>query len=128
MLGGAMVLASGVDFHGFTYEIIGLLQTKFLSFLPQLAQEAATLVADTLLLLMGLGGITIMAGGMLMMRGRVTLGKLLVMLGGGAGFIGLAVGLGYAIFSGGLLSVVGHAEFWLGLLLAAIGRRASKAE
>ena len=48
-----------------------------------------------------LGGVTVVMGGLAVLLGHKTIGRVLVALGGGASFIGLLISLGYTVFTAG---------------------------
>ncbi|HZW85455.1 MAG TPA: hypothetical protein VFE91_06100, partial [Nitrososphaerales archaeon] len=57
---------------------------------------------------------------------HTTTGRVLIYLGGGAGFLGLLISFGYSAYRLGLDPVLGYLPYWLGLALAVAGRRISK--
>jgi hypothetical protein len=75
--------------------------------------------------LVSLGGITGVAGGLSLFLGRRTVGRTLIALGGGAGFLGLSLALGYTVFVSGLASLASHVGYWVGVVLAVLARRLS---
>jgi hypothetical protein len=78
--------------------------------------------------LAGLGGISVIAGGCLLAMGRVSTGKLLIMLGAGMGLIGLLVSLGQIVYvsgAGALISylmLASQSAGWVGTVLSIIAR------
>lgn len=120
--GGLLMILSGVVAHGFLPKILDFVKSAVGDLTPHLAYVALSVVIQILLFLIGLGGLGVLAGGVLIVLGHTTTGKFIVALGGGAGFIGLAIALAYAIYTTGYTSILTHAEYWVGVLFAALGR------
>ncbi len=77
-------------------------------------------------ILVALGGVAVIAGGILIIAGRIRVARLLITVGGGAGFLGLSVAIGYSALTVGPWSIVTHFEYWTGVVLAVIARWLAK--
>lgn len=73
-------------------------------------------------LVIGFGGLLAILGGVLVIAKHLTIGKILIGLGGGVGFLGIAISVGYAIYVNGFLVLVNHVEYWIGIVIATFGR------
>ncbi|HKT22462.1 MAG TPA: hypothetical protein VJR06_07645 [Nitrososphaerales archaeon] len=125
--GGLLMLASGYTSHGFLYTALGFAEPRFSDFLSGAALSAAVIAVTALELVMALGGLTVLAGGLLVFVHHTTTGRVLIWLGGGAGFIGLIIGFGYSVYRlGGVDPVFAYLPYWVGLALAISGRRLAK--
>ena len=128
VLGGLLMFLGGVTSHSVVLWILPTLRQEVLTRLPTAVQGEATLAVEAIAGLVSLGGITVVAGGLSLLLGRKTTGRTLVALGGGAGFLGLSIALGYTAVVSGLGSVASHTGYWVGVVLAVAARRlASKA-
>jgi hypothetical protein len=124
--GGLLVLASGFEAHGLLLTALGLAKGYIPRYIAGIAGLTAVVAVDIVALLISLGGFTIIVGGVLVLLGHRTLGRVLIAIGGGAGFIGLLISFGYSAFSLGLGAVLGNAPYWAGIALAACGRWVAK--
>ncbi len=85
-----------------------------------------------LLWIAGLGGIAVIIGALLLVLNRVRLGKFLIGLGVGIGFIGVLILLGTTFVTGGLdalvsfVTLVSQSLAWIGIIMTIIGRRTVK--
>ena len=124
--GGALVTFGGVANHSFLLSILGLVDENlggFLSGVPLYLVEASILAITVLI---GLGVLTVIGGGVLIFVHHTTTGRLLIALGGGAGFLGLLLSFGYTAFSSGLADALGHSVYWIGLAVSVGARRIAK--
>lgn len=113
--------------HG-SLGILGDIFEEISSLLP----ETADLIHTTLVLLAviaSLGGVTVIAGGFLILKKKRLTGKLFISLGGSVGVIGFAInlvsglGLGWAILSSAVaVFAVGQSIGWIGLIISLIAR------
>ncbi len=127
VVGGLLMLGSGYNSRGLLYTAIGFAEPRFSDFLSGAALGAAVVAATALELVMALGGLTVLIGGVIILFHHTTTGRVLVWLGGGAGFIGLLLGFGYSAYKlGGVDQVLGYLPYWVGLALAISGRRLAK--
>ena len=124
--GGALMVVGGVASHSFLLSILGLVDSNLPNYVSGIPLDLGQLSILVVSVLIGLGGITVIAGGVMILAGHVTVGRLLIMLGGGAGFLGLLVSFGYTAFTSGIANALGHAYYWIGLILAVVGRRVAK--
>ena len=127
VVGGLLMLASGYTSRGFLYTALGFAEPRFSDFLSGAALDAAVVGVTVLELVIALGGLTVIAGGLMVILHHTTLGRVLIWLGGGAGFIGLLVGFGYSVYKlGGINPVLAYLPYWVGLAMAIAGRRLAK--
>jgi hypothetical protein len=126
VVGGFLMVVSGYSSRGLLYTALNIIEPKFSDYLNGLALNAAVLSVTTLLLLTGLGGITVLAGGLFILTRHVRTGRALVYLGGGAGLLGLLVSLGYTSYRLGVDNVLLYAPYWIGLVMAVAARRLAK--
>lgn len=127
VVGGFLMLASGYTSRGFLYTALGFAEPRFSDFLSGAALGAAVIAVTILEVIIALGGLTVLAGGIIILFHHTTVGRVLIWLGGGAGFIGLLLGFGYSVYKlGGLDPVLGYLPYWVGLLMAIVGRRFAK--
>ncbi|MDG7006364.1 MAG: hypothetical protein JRM86_05460 [Nitrososphaerota archaeon] len=125
VVGGLSMFLGGVTSHSVALWILPMLRQEVLTRLPATVQTEATLAVEVIAALVSLGGITVVAGGLSLFLGRRTVGRTLIALGGGAGFLGLSLALGYTVFVSGLASVASHVGYWVGVVLAVLARRLS---
>ncbi|MDG6926347.1 MAG: hypothetical protein JRN09_07310 [Nitrososphaerota archaeon] len=122
VLGGALMILGGLATNSLFLWILPLLRQEILDRIPSPANSAAELAVYIIALLVSLGGVTVILGGIPLLAGHRTTGRLLVALGGGAGFIGLILALGYYTWVNGIGGVGAHAGYWAGVVLAVIAR------
>ncbi len=123
IVGGLLMFLGGVVSHSITLWILPMLREEILARLPTTVQTEAILGIDIIAALVSLGGLTVVVGGTSILLGRRTIGRVLIALGGGAGFIGLLLALGYTVMVNGLGSISTHVGYWAGVVLAVIARR-----
>jgi len=74
--------------------------------------------------LVGLGGISAIAGGILLLRGHGSSGRFLIGLGGGTAIFGLLISIGEALFTSQGAAPIFYqpyfALYWIGAILATI--------
>ncbi|MDG6901697.1 MAG: hypothetical protein JRM80_07015 [Nitrososphaerota archaeon] len=125
--GGALMLASGYSSRGFLYTALGYAEPRFSDFLSGVELGVAVVAVSVLELVIALGGLTVLIGGFMVILRHTTTGRVLIWLGGGAGFLGLLIGFGYSAYRlGGLGPVLAYLPYWVGLALAVTGRRLAK--
>jgi len=125
MVAGGLLVVAGVTG---SLGILGDAFKEISSLLPQLAG----LIHITLMLLTviaSLGGVTVIAGGFLVLKKKRMTGKLFISLGGSVGLVGFAInlfsglGLSWAILSSIVaIFVAGQSMGWIGLILSLIAR------
>ncbi|MDG7010218.1 MAG: hypothetical protein JRM71_05425 [Nitrososphaerota archaeon] len=127
ILGGVLMLGSGYVSRGFLYTALGYAEPHISAFLSGEYAGAAVLAITIVQAVIALGGATVAAGGLAVIASRATVGRTLIWLGGGAGFLGLLVGFGYSAYRlGGVNPVLGYLPYWVGLLMAIVARRLAK--
>ncbi len=126
LAGGALMILSGYASRGFLVMALGIAETEIPQYIGGIAGLTAELAVSIIVFLIALGGITVIFGGIALLARRRTIGRLLIMLGGGAGFLGLLLTFGFTAFRLGLDSALGHAPYWIGLVLAVVARRVAK--
>jgi hypothetical protein len=87
IIAGALLILSGVDGIGM-WELIKGFVTSYL-----IDHIAVQLIFAAVIFIASLGGVSVIIGGLLIGKERLTTGKLLVMLGTGMGIIGLAAAI-----------------------------------
>jgi hypothetical protein len=125
IVAGALIVLSGVATNGILFSFLTLINQNILSELGG-SFIILQLIIDVLTFLMGLGGITVIFGGAMIIYNHRFLGRLLIALGGGMGFLGLLFALIYSLFTAGFDSLVVHIEYWIGIVFAVIARRIAK--
>jgi len=122
IVGGVLILTSGYRTGSFLVTAASYSEAKFGSFLS--GQELSTIQIALIVLsfVIGFGGLLAILGGVLVISKHLTIGKILIGLGGGVGFIGIAISVGYAIYVNGFSILATHVDYWLGILIASIGR------
>lgn len=121
------MLESGYTSRGFLYMALGYAEPQILDLVKGIAADAALVAIFILELIIALGGLTVAVGGIIILARHSTTGRILLFLGGGAGFLGLLVSFGYSTYRlGGLGPVLSYLPYWLGLAMAGIGRRLAK--
>ena len=121
--GGFLMLVSGYTSRGFLYTALGYAEPRISDFFSGAAASTAVFAVTVLELIIALGGLAVVLGGMTIMVRHTTIGRTLIYLGGGAGFLGLLVSLGYSAYKlGGLDPVLSYLPYWVGLGLAVTGR------
>jgi len=124
VLGGLLMVGSGYTSRGLLYTALGYAEPHISDFLTGAAANAAVLAITVLELLIALGGLTVAMGGLFILTSHTTTGRVLIYLGGGAGFLGLLFSFGYSAYRlGGLDPVLGYLPYWAGLTLAVVGGR-----
>ena len=127
IVGGILMLGSGYVSRGFLYTALGYAVPYIPDLLNGAAANAALIAITALELVIALGGLTVLFGGLMILIHHTTVGRTLIYLGGGAGFLGLMVSFGYSAYKlGGLDPVLSYLPYWVGLALAITGRRLAK--
>jgi len=125
--GGLLMLASGYTSRGFLYTALNLAEPHITDFVHGMWANAAILTVALLELILGLGGLTVVIGGLVLLTHHTTTGRALIYLGGGAGFLGLLISFGYTAYRlGGIGPVLAYLPYWVGLALAISGRWLAK--
>jgi hypothetical protein len=126
-IGGLLMVLSGYSSRGFLYTALGYAQPEISNFLSGMAENAVVLAITIVELIVALGGLSVLIGGVIILTGHTTTGRVLIYLGGGAGFLGLVVSFGYSVYKlGGVDPVLSYLPYWVGLTMAVVGRRLAK--
>ncbi len=121
-----MVL-SGYSSRGFLYTALGYAAPEVSNLLSGVAQNAAVLAITIVELIIALGGLSVLIGGLIILIRHTSTGRVLIYLGGGAGFLGLVVSFGYSVYRlGGVDPMLSYIPYWIGLAMAVMGRRLAK--
>jgi hypothetical protein len=116
--GGLLIFSSGVRTQSFALEALVYIS----KFFPPTVSAVVDVVAFTMAAVISLGGILVIGGGILVLRRHTSTGKLLIILGGGIGFIGIAISMGYYVFVDGLSILATRIDYWIGLFVATLAR------
>jgi hypothetical protein len=127
IFGGILIVASGFAIHGFTLTVLDWLVENAPNYLPPNITPFLVVVLEILSGLIALGGITVIFGGIVILSGHLTSGRLLIAFGGGTGFIGFLIALGYSFLTSGPSSIIVHVEYWVGVVIAVVARWMAKA-
>jgi hypothetical protein len=122
IIGGILILQSGVSTRSFLLTVASYSFKHFGAGLPGIAQDSVDLALLVLGALIALGGLLAILGGFLVLMKHRLSGKILIALGGGMGFIGIAISMGYDIYTTGISSLFTHVQYWIGIVIASIGR------
>ncbi len=129
IVGGGLMVFSGYVSRGFLYQALGYAAGQVPGFLNGLEATAVLLPIIILEYVIALGGITVIIGGLVILARHTRTGRILILLGGGGGFLGLIIAFGLAIYKlGGLDPVLAYLPYWVGLVMAAVGRRVAKGQ
>ena len=127
VVGGFLMVASGYTSRGFLYTALNLAEPRISDLLSGAAASVAILAVVLLELVIALGGLAVILGGLLMLTGHRTTGRVLIYLGGGAGFLGILVSFGYTVYRlGGISPVLAYLPYWVGVAMAVSGRWLAK--
>ena len=127
VVGGIFMLASGYTSRGFLYTALGYGANEVPNLLSGFAGSLALMAITILELVIALGGITVALGGLIILGRHTTVGRILIYLGGGAGFLGLVISFGYSVYKlGGIDPVLAYIPYWVGLAMAVTGRRLAR--
>ena len=125
--GGLLMLGSGYSSRGFLYQALNIAEPRVSDVLSGMAANAAVLAIVIVELIIALGGLSVIIGGLIILTHHTTIGRTLIYLGGGAGFLGLIISFGYSAYKlGGLDPVLAYLPYWVGLALAVTGRRLAR--
>lgn len=121
------MVASGYVSRGFLYTALGYAEPRVSDVLSGAMANAAVLAITLLEFIIALGGLAVAIGGLVILASHTTTGRVLIYLGGAAGFLGLLISFGYSVYRlGGLSPVLSYLPYWAGLTLAVLGRRFAK--
>ena len=121
------MLGSGYTSRSFLYLALGYTEPRIVDFLSGMVADAAIFAIAAVELFIALGGVTVAIGGIVILARHSTTGRILIFLGGGAGFLGLLISFGYSTYKlGGLGPALSYLPYWIGLTFAVVGRRLAK--
>jgi hypothetical protein len=122
IVGGSLIVTSGFRTGSFLVTAASYSEAKFGALLSTQELSTIQIALIVLIFVISFGGLLAILGGVLVLSKHLTVGKILIGLGGGVGFIGIAISVGYAIYVNGFSVLVTHIDYWLGVLVASIGR------
>ncbi len=126
IVGGVLMVFSGYATKGFLLTALNIAENEANQLVSGIAGLTVSLAIEIVTFLIALGGVTVVLGGLALLARHRTVGRLLIMLGGGAGFFGLLVTFGLAVLKVGLSGAFGYAPYWVGLIMAVVARRLAK--
>jgi hypothetical protein len=126
VVGGALMVSGGIANHSFLLSLLNLVGGRLSSDLGGIPGFVVVAALAAISLLISLGGLTVALGGAFIYAGHVTMGRTLIALGGGAGFLGLLISFGYVAVTSGFTDAVSHSVYWIGLVIAVVARRLAK--
>jgi hypothetical protein len=129
LVGGVCLLIAGVSGSVGLYAMAA---TEITLLYPQLT-TIVSIVLPILSFIASLGGIAVIIGGILILGVRLTTGKFLIMMGAGAGVLGIVLGLASGMAAGLTLVQSATAVFatyqlvgWIGIALSILARMMAK--
>jgi len=121
------MVISGYAARGFMYQALGYAEPHVSDLLSGAMANAAILAITFVQLVIGLGGLTVIAGGLIVLAKHTSGGRIVILLGGAGGFLGLLISFGYSVYKvGGIDPVLYYLPYWVGLTIAVVGRRFAK--
>lgn len=121
------MFGSGYVSRGFLYTALGLAVPRIPDILRGVEAGAVVVAITIVEVIIALGGLTVLAGGLVILLRHTTIGRILIFLGGGAGFLGLLVSFGYSVYKlGGLDPVLAYLPYWVGVVMAILARRMAR--
>lgn len=120
------MILSGYVSHSLLLTVLNYANGRVPDYLTGVLGYSATTTILVLSFLIALGGTTVILGGLAILARRITIGRTLIMLGGGAGLLGFLVSFGYSVYRIGLTSALAYLPYWIGVLLAVAGRRLAR--
>lgn len=102
LIGGTLLLYAGLSGNAGLWELVGEAVKPFLEDPGQRA--ILEVVIRILIVLAGLGGLSVIAGGVLVYYDKILLGKILIFLGAATGLIGIIIGVFVTVGRGGTVT------------------------
>ncbi|MCL4519865.1 MAG: hypothetical protein M1587_11790 [Thaumarchaeota archaeon] len=124
ILGGLLLIVSGYRTSSFILTVLSFSEKQ--AAVPSEVKTVITIAIPILTFVISLGGILVICGGILLLLKHKTSATFLIALGGGVGFIGIIIGLGYNVYEFGPAAIIAHFDYWIGVLVASIGRALAK--
>jgi hypothetical protein len=122
--GGLLLIFSGYRTSSFLLSVLSIAQQQ--SIVPADIKTILGIAGPILSAIISLGGLLVLAGGGLLIAKHKSTASILIALGGGFGFLGIVIALGYAVYSSGLSTIITHTDYWIGVLIASIAREIGK--
>ncbi len=128
VVAGILLMVSGVPSSvGFLGKVIEFISER----MGGLVAETLSIVLWVFSFLASFGGILVIMGGILTYRNRLTIGKLLIGIGSGSGFIGLLFMMASALLHGwfymvSLILTMVQSLGWIGVFLSIAARMTAK--
>ena len=128
VVAGTLLMMSGVPGSvGFLGKVIEFISER----MGGLVAETLSIVLWVFSFLASFGGILVIVGGILIYRNRLTIGKLLISIGSGSGFIGLLFMMASALLHGwfymvSLILTMVQSLGWIGIFLSIAARMTAK--
>ena len=123
VVGGLLMVASGFAAGGLLLTALDVVEGEIPRYLGGVEGLTATLAVGIVSTLIALGGVTVVAGGVSLGFGHRTTGRSLILLGGGASFLGLLITFLYSSYRLGLSGTLAYTPYWVGVALAVAARR-----
>jgi len=124
IIAGLLLLASGVTSSSLLLTGLGYVDKYLGSSITTEGDFLLHLAIAILTFMVGLGGILVIAGGVLLLRNHGSAGRLLLGLGGGMAIFGLLFSMAEALYVSGFSAPVFHQSYftlyWTGAILATI--------
>ena len=122
IVAGVVLIASGVTSGSMLLTGLGYLDKDIGSSIGAAGQSFLQAVIVVVGFLVGLGGISAIAGGVLLLRGHGSLGRFLVGLGGGSAIFGVLLSIGRALLASEISAPIFYQPYftlyWIGAILA----------
>ncbi|MDG6995268.1 MAG: hypothetical protein JRN52_05030 [Nitrososphaerota archaeon] len=122
--GGILLINSGYRTSSFLLTLLSLSESQ--KIVPDVVRTILLVAIPILTVIISLGGILVIAGGVLLLFKHKFSASVLIALGGGIGLIGIIIALGYSVYSAGIFSIITHIEYWIGVLIASTSRALGK--
>jgi hypothetical protein len=124
VIAGLILIASGISSSSMLLTGLDYLDNHIGSSIGTAGQSLLQLTIATVGFLVGLGGISAIVGGILLLRGHGSSGRFLIGLGGGTAIFGLLISIGEALFASGTSAPIFYqpyfALYWIGAILATV--------
>jgi hypothetical protein len=124
LIAGLILIASGVTSSSILLTGLRYLDNNVGSSVGPAGQSLVQFAIAVVAFLVGLGGISAIAGGVLLLRGHGSSGRFLIGLGGGTAIIGLLFSIGKTLFATGTSAPVFFQPYftlyWIGAILATV--------
>jgi len=126
ILSGVLIVYSGYRSQGMMITALKYIYQKFGTDIPRTLQYISNLSINALAVIISLGGILVVLGGLIILANHIFVGRVLIGLGGGVGFLGILIAVGIAFYGSGLSGITSHLDYWVGILLASFASYIAK--